>query len=663
MRSRALLVLAIMMVATGVRAQTDAGVVRPILSESLQPPQVVTYQMQQFLLSRAPHLSLPSSAEQWTTEAERIRRHLLDDVVFHGWPREWVTSPPHFEDLGEIPGGKGYRLRRLRYEIVPGFYCTALLYTPEHLQGRIPAVLNVMGHFYELGNKVEFQQKFCINQALKGMVVLNPDWLGMGELNQKDNAHWLDTQLDLVGLNGVGIFYLAMRRGLDYLAENPNVDPSRIGVTGLSGGGWQTITLSSLDTRVAVSVPVAGFVSIQGRLERLPGEPGDVEQNPADFLVGQDYSTLVAMRAPRPTLLLNNAEDSCCFRAPLVKPYIYDQVIPFFSLYGKSDALQFYQSTSISAHNYGLEDRRQAYAFFVKYFHLNADANEIPVGEDVKTFAQLAGGIPADNLTILGLARKMAEQIQRPSVPAEGDRAAWSESQRTKLREVVRLHPVTVSHTFLLANTYHNQVESVSYSWLMNNGLSATGVWLREASTSDHAPLTIILNDGGKKAAATQQWGRDAEVGFRMERGEQVLVADLMFSGDAAPEHMPLVSEMLDAEGERPLGMESAQLASLTRWAQSRWSPPVVRLETTGIRTQLVALVTAALEPHLYAEVATHDGMHSLSYLLAKPVTFSQAPDVFCLDLYKDFDVDSLQAAAEPTRIINDSYVELKPAD
>jgi hypothetical protein len=49
-----------------------------------------------------------------------------------------------------------------------------------------------------------------------------------------------------------------------------------------------------------VSIPVAGFATFQGRLERLPGEPGDFEQNPSDFLVEQGYFTLTAMRAPPP---------------------------------------------------------------------------------------------------------------------------------------------------------------------------------------------------------------------------------------------------------------------------------------------------------------------------------------------------------------------------
>jgi dienelactone hydrolase len=58
-----------------------------------------------------------------------------------------------------------------------------------------------------------------------------------------------------------------MRRGLDYLYDHPSVDRNRIGVTGLSGGGWQTIFLSSMDERVRVSVPVAGYSSTATKVE------------------------------------------------------------------------------------------------------------------------------------------------------------------------------------------------------------------------------------------------------------------------------------------------------------------------------------------------------------------------------------------------------------
>jgi len=665
MKFRAMLLFSMMLTAVFAKAQADPTVIKPILSEQLQSPQLVTAQLQRFLEEKVTNLTAPATAAQWTAEQERIRRHLLDNIIFHGWPEEWVKAKPKFEDLGPLPSGKGYKLRKLRYEIVPGFFCTALLYEPENLQGRAPAVLDVMGHHYMVGNKVEFMQRMCINQALKGMIALNPEWIGMGELNQNFNDHWFASQLDLVGMNGVGLFYLAMLRGLDYLASNPNVDPERIGVTGLSGGGWQTIFLSSLDPRVKVSIPVAGYTTLQGRLNRLPaGEPGDVEQNPTDFMAGSDYSTLTAMRAPRPTLQIYAAEDDCCFRAPLVKPYVFDPVVPFFKLYGKEDALQFYQATSISAHNYALESQAQAFAFFIKHFGLNASSAEIPVGQYVKTFNELKGGIPDDNLTILGLARKLAGQVTRTPVPAsQSELPAWSTSQREKLREVVRYRPVTVSHARRVNNTHHDQVVSLSYVFEMSNGLSATAVWLKEAQVPDGAPLTIVLNDKGKKAAGTELQDRVNRVAYLMERGEQVLVVDWLGTGDAAPDKSShLLAEMLAATGERPLGMQAAQVVALTQWAQGNLAPRQSRLEGTGIRSQVVSLVAAALEPKLFTQLELHGGMKSLSYLLEKPVEYAEAPDLFCLDLYKYFDIDRIALLAKPAEVIQHGFVELPAA-
>jgi len=661
MKHRYLLAHVVLIVPLLVRAQSAPDQVKPILEKDLQSRSLVTFQLQQYLMQQVPKLPPLTTPENWTKEAERIRKRVLNDVVFHGWPPEWVNSPPRFEDLGMIPSGKGYRLRKLRYEIVPGFFTTALLYEPENLQGKVPAVLNVMGHFGETGKAEEFQQKLCINQALRGMLALNPEWIGMGELNDPQNVHWFGGHLDLVGANLEGLFYFAMRRGLDYLWQHPNVDQKRIAVTGLSGGGWETIIISSLDDRVNVSIPVAGYTSLEGRLMLAPiDEAGDIEQNGTDLLVGQDYSTLTAIRAPRPTLQINNAEDDCCFRAALVKPFIYEAVRPYYRLYGKEDALQFYESIEISAHNYELEDRQQAYRFLDRAFGLPASDQEIEVGNYLKNYSDLAGGLPKDNLTILGLARKFAAGITRPTIPADSAaKAAWEETQRSKLKDVLRYHPVNVQQAWLAANTRHNGVESVSYRFLLSNGLSATGVWLKDIHTPEGAPLTLVINDKGKKAAAAEVWDRLPEVANRLERNEQVLVLDLVFTGDAAPDAPAyLFPEMLAAAGNRPLGMEAAQLIALTNWSRERWHAPSVRIESTGIRSQLEAVIAAALAPQMFSEAAVKGGMHSLSYLLDKPVRYEDYADLFCLELYKDFDLDSIIAMTEPTRVIQHGFAE-----
>ncbi len=655
MRMSALLVGAMPLLAVSLHAQSAAGEVEAILSQEIQPRQTVTLESQRYLLKRAPNLPQPSSTTQWSADAEKIRTHVLDDVVFHGWPKAWLDGPPKVEDLVEIPGGKGFRRWKLRYEVVPGMDATAILYAPDRLQGKLPGILVVMGHWEKLGNATAFNQKQCINYALRGAVVLNPNWVGMGELNRPGNQHWFAAHLDLVGANGVGLYYLAMRKALDYLYQNPRVDINRIGMTGLSGGGWQTIMLSSLDKRVHVSIPVAGYTTLAGRVERVGiGEPGDIEQNPTDFLVGQDYSTLTAMRAPRPTLLINNTGDNCCFRAPLVKSEIFDPIRRFFSLYGAEDAFQFHANTDDPAHNYGLDNRQQSYRFFIRYLGLAGNDREIQVGEDVKAYGELTSGVPQNNLTILGLARQLGSQIKRQPIPSEASvRAVWADSERNQLRDTVRYQPASVAQAWPVWNTWYKQVESISFRFQLSNGLSATGVWMKDVSTPKDATLTIELNDSGMKAASTETWNHTPEVADRLDRGEQVLALDVLFTGDAAPDQPASFTEMLAAAGDRPLGMEAAQLLAVAHWAQQNFNPPSLRIETTGIRSQVQALVAAALEPKTFSVLATYNGMSSLEYLLDKPVTYLEAPDLFCLDLYKNFDIDRLVSMTAPTRIID----------
>lgn len=662
MRSKILLSVFIFTASAFGVAQTVPDSVHRFLPERLQSADVVTYQMQQFLTSRAVELPHPSSAEQWTTEAQRIRQHVLNDVIYHGWPKEWIDSPPKFEDMGPVPvpAGAGYRAEKFRYEIVPGFYSTAVLYEPAHLEGKAPAVLNLLGH-YATGKSMPFQQKLCINEALRGMIALSLAFIDQGELKAQENEHYYGSDLDVVGVSGVGLFYLAARRGLDYLYENPHVDKNRIALTGQSGGGWQTLMLSSLDTRVGLAIPVAGFASLEGRLARIPGEPGDYEQLVPNLLNGQDYPTFAALLAPRPTLEINNAEDSCCFRAPLVKPEIFDPIKPFFTLYGKEDSFAFHADTEVLAHNYGHDDRQHAYAFLEKWFKLPARPDEIPVGNDLSSYSELAAGVPANNLTILGLARQFASKLQRVPVPEDpAARVAWSKDEHAKLVKVVNYQPVTVEHPWYVANTDHNTVESISFRFMLSNGLSATGVWIKSRWTRNDAPMTVIINDGGREAADKEVWDHYPEVGYAVERGDQVLVLSILFTGDSNPigNDVGRFGFMLHAVGAPPLGLEAAQLIGITHWAQQQWNPSEMMLQSSGFRMQTVSLVAAALEPRLFKSIIIHKGIRSLSHLLNDAVRSTEVPDMFCQDLYRDFDLDVLRAMAGSTAIVESDYVE-----
>jgi hypothetical protein len=415
--------------------------------------------------------------------------------------------------------------------------------------------------------------------------------------------------------------------------------------------------LSALDPRVAVMVEVAGFGSLQSNITH-PVDTDEVEETPADFLGGEDYTSLVALRAPRPTLLIHNGEDDCCFRSMLVKPYIFDALKPFFQIFGVEQNLAYYENRDPGTHNYQLDNRLQAYRFFSQHFNLPEVAEEIPSGAELKTFEELSAGLPAGNLTITGLAKKLAGGITRPAIPADPTaREAWAAAQRPILKTVIRYKPVTVANAWRIWNTKDKGLETLSYRLDFSNELSATGVWLKAIVAPASAPATLVLDDKGRKAAGEA-------VSDRVNRGEQVLALDLLFNGEMVPQSpAPTDYELLvGSMGDRALGLEVGQLIGAAKWLAQTSGQTHLRLEAAGLRSQVVALAAAALEPRLFSEVVISGGMHSLGFLLEAEVPLRSAPELFCLDLYKDFDLDHFRAMAAPAKVSEADFVKLEAA-
>jgi dienelactone hydrolase len=634
--------------------------VGPLLEQNLQTPSVVSDELSHFMLQHVPPLVVPGSPQLWEQQKAKIREHELS-VLYHGWPQSWVDSGPKFEKVSSIER-PGYRIIKLRFEVVPGFYSAALLYEPTHLSGKMPAILNVNGHGTG-GKAVEHKQKRCINQARRGIIALNLEWFGFGELGAEGDKHSYLRLLDLAGVNGLGLFYLEMRRGLDYLYDNPNVDRARIGMTGLSGGGWQTIMLSSLDPRIGPAVPVAGFASMTTAIEHPNYTGADPEQNAPDMRDGVDYVQLAAMRAPRPTLLIYNDMDDCCFRAGVVKQGVYTDLKPFFSLYGNPEDLDWYENQDPGTHNYQIDSREASYRFFDSAFHLNVSNKEDPDTDgEVLSGEQLEVGLPQDNLTILSLAQSFGKSIHHET-PAHPDKA-WIGQQRDRLREVARYAPVSVAHAWLVNATHEQKVESHGYRFEFSNGLSATGVLFRSISAPEDAPITVLISDLGMKSTVD-------DVANDISRGQRVLVFDPLFFGENVPgtdsRSVSSLAQMLAGIGQRTLGLEAAQVNAVIRWLSEdldHGSPtPIegkasagkavqpVHMITTGPRTETVAIVAAALEPDMFASLDSRKSIASFSDVFEHPQVYDVASELLCLDLYRDFDLNTLSAIASPVSI------------
>ena len=346
--------------------------------------------------------------------------------------------------------------------------------------------------------------------------MLNVEWLGMGQLRADGFNHAQMNQLDLCGTSGLAPFYLTMSRGLDVLLAHPNADPTRVAVTGLSGGGWQTIVISSLDTRVTLTNPVAGYSSFRTRA-RHPKDLGDSEQTPTDLAVYADYATLTAMMAPRPTLLTYNAKDNCCFEAGYALPPLLRAAEPAFRLFGKADALRSHVNHDPGDHNYGRDNREAFYRMVGDFFFAGEafDAKEIPSDDEVKKPAELTVELPEGNKDFNALARDLAAKLPNaPATPADRDGVEkWQATLREKLRSVVKFKEFTVRPE--LNGTETAGDVTVTYRRLrLGADWTVPAVELARGTPKRTA---VVLADGGRKAAAAKTAALLAD-GYRVTR-------------------------------------------------------------------------------------------------------------------------------------------------
>jgi dipeptidyl aminopeptidase/acylaminoacyl peptidase len=164
--------------------------------------------------------------------------------------------------------GDGYVVENLHYQSRPQLYVTGNLYRPDKVKEgeKLPAVLYVCGHSGRgrNGNKVAFQSH-GIWFARHGYVCLVVDTLQLGEIAAKHHGTynlerwWWHSR----GYTPAGVEAWNGVRGIDYLVSRPDVDPERLAVTGISGGGAATFWIAAADERVKVAVPVSGMADLE----------------------------------------------------------------------------------------------------------------------------------------------------------------------------------------------------------------------------------------------------------------------------------------------------------------------------------------------------------------------------------------------------------------
>jgi len=608
-------------------ASADDAAIKAALERPILEPNQPWQEVKDFCRTRVIPMPEPTTVADWETYAENARQAVLKNVVFKGKAAEWAAQPTTAEWLDTIEGGPEYVIKKLRFEAVPGLWIPALLYEPKNLPEKTPLILAVNGHDGR-GKQSPYKQARCINCAKRGMLALNLEWLNMGQLRGDDFSHYRMNQLDLCGTSGLAMFYLAMSRGIDVLLQHPNADPDKVSVSGLSGGGWQTIILSSLDPRVTLSNPVAGYSSFITRGE-MTSDLGDSEQTPVDLAVYADYAQLTAIRAPRPTLLTYNDRDNCCFAAGHALPPLLDAARPVYSLYGKLENLVSHINHEPGDHNYEQDNREAFYRMIGEHFYAGQpfDAREIDCTAEIKTAEQLDVPLPEKNAGFHTVATQLAAELPLPSIAA-------IEPRRARLGELVHARDYVVDDGKLAHTEEHDGIQINSWRLKIGDAWTIPAV---EFVPSSAKGTTLLVADHGRAAAAEK-------VAALVAAGQRVVAIDPFYFGESKiAQKAELYGLLVSAVGERPLGVQASQIRAVARMLHGQEAKPV-QLVALGRRTGLGAVIAGALDPETIAGVEVDQPFTSLKQIIDENLQVPDGPELFTFGLLEEFDIPQIEA-------------------
>ncbi|HLQ76173.1 MAG TPA: acetylxylan esterase, partial [Terriglobia bacterium] len=251
------------------------------------------------------------------------------------------------KEFGSV-SAEGFRVEKIAYESLPGFWVTADLYVPTGA-GPFPAIVLAPGH--GAGGKTE-NWSWGGNFARNGMMVLAYDPIGQGERLQYYDADqkksFIGNPTGEHGEANVGPMLIGddiarymvndAMRGVDYLAARKDVDSARIGAFGCSGGGTSTAYFAALDDRVKVAA-TACYITSFGELLPSPTGAQDAEQSIPHFIAqGLDFADWVEAFAPKPYAVVSTQDDMFPFEGAR---QTVDEVKRFYGLYSASDNIQW----------------------------------------------------------------------------------------------------------------------------------------------------------------------------------------------------------------------------------------------------------------------------------------------------------------------------------
>ncbi|HLY11716.1 MAG TPA: prolyl oligopeptidase family serine peptidase [Planctomycetota bacterium] len=557
----------------------------------------------------------PGSRASLDEAVPEIRRRLRASLGLDDLP---TPEPRNRRSVGVLPRD-GYQVEKLVFESLPGVDVPAHLYLPALPAGKRPAVLFVPGHWYsDSKTKADFQA-FAITMARRGFVVLTYDPFGQGErgISQRDHRR---TELLAAGIAQEAIVAFESLCAFQVLLDRPEVDPSRIGMTGASGGGFNSWIVPALEPRIAATVPVVGTSDFLEQLRAVRHADWFTAKEHCHYIPGlfryANNHELLACVAPRPVLVVS-AHHDIGFPVPGQRDVVTYGELLYLSL-GAEGRVGYFEDVK-EGHGYQKRKREAAYGWFLKWLKNEGDGapvEEAPLEIPAWDLPELRCFPPGENHSagpgLVALAKRVSTRASRENRDEDdwlsrvlGIEAATTGTGMDLIGEESRL---SFRPLMRAATPGPKRV-----SWRMSDGVVVPAILMRPGATV--RGVLVGVADEGKESLL----GHPA-VRLAYEGGWAVLLADLRGMGELSVTKPGWVYAMSLLLGENFVGRQALDLQAgiLALGAEPWLRDKPVGILARGAYASFAGLYASSLHPTV-AWLAAEHGFSSVRAFLDRP--------------------------------------------
>lgn len=579
---------------------------------------------------------------------EYIERTLLQEIG--GFP---TRTPLHAQINGTVEHSD-YVVQKLVYQSLPHFYVTADVYLPKNAPKPFPAVLGLAGHSGE-GKSFGLYQTVWISLARRGFLVLAIDPIGQGERIEHLDLTTHRPLLQMGGtpehiadglpalLTGTSIaryFIWDGIRGIDYLESRNDVDKTRIGVAGNSGGGTQSAYISTLDKRVAASV-ISCYLSAWDAMWTDPG-PQDSEQVLNSFLADHlDYADFLDEIAPRPVEMEVATHDFFPIEGAHAT---FREAQHTFALLGKEDHLALFEAND--NHGWTRPRRIAAYTWFSRWLQgTPGSSEEAPVEVDTPATlnatatGQVLTSYP-DAQTVQSLNAALAQQLRSKPFQGTSQQLAERVHERLGLPPSVGLPEVDAADTYMRETLTGEKLNIHT-----EPGITIPGLLFAPPGSGARRPAILYINPSGMTADAVP----GGPIQQLVEQGNIVLAIDPRGWGESAPPNRMISGYRSDYQlamhailvGKSVPGMQTLDVLSAARYLMNRRDvdPREISLHTSGFACN-IGLFAATVNTRISTVVCDRQ---PTSYLAITQMALSEIPpEVIVPGVLRDFDLPDI---------------------